>query len=131
MSGDGLVSQVVRYGLVGLFVLAIDFLAYALVLSSVSGEVVTANLVGKAAGAATGFFLHRSFTFRGDKLRSDAGQVTGYVALLLFNAALSSSLLWFLVERIGLDAYWSKIGVDVLVVGLAFLGSKLLVWKTA
>lgn len=126
-----LVPEAMRYGAVGLVVLAIDFTAYALVLAIAPRALVGANLVGKAAGAITGLMLHRSVTFRGRKAHGHTRQAASYLALLVFNAALSSALLWLLVERVGYSSYWSKLGVDVVVVGIAFLGSKLVVWKTA
>ena len=131
MSLGPLIGQALRYGSVGLIVLAIDFATYVLALALVPGAVVAANLLGKAAGAISGFFLHRSITFRGRKAHSDARQIASYLGLLAFNATMSSALLWLAVEKASLNPYWSKLAIDVATVLVAFIGSKLVVWKAA
>ena len=128
---NAILPQLLRYGLVGLIVLAADFAAYVLALWTMPGAVVPANVAGKLTGAATGFVLHRSITFRGEKRHGTGRQLASYIALLLFNMALSSTLLWLLVNRLGGDPYLSKIAVDVIVIGTAFVGSRLLVWRQA
>lgn len=131
MGDNAILPQLLRYGVVGLIVLAADFAAYAVALWAMPGAVVPANVLGKLVGAATGFVLHRSITFRGAKRHGTQRQLASYIALLLFNMAMSSTLLWLLVDRLGCDPYLSKIAVDVIVIGTAFLGSRLLVWRQA
>ena len=64
MTGNGLIAQGARYGLVGLVVLAADFGVYSLLLALFPGQFLAANLCGKLTGAALGFVLHRHVTFR-------------------------------------------------------------------
>jgi len=128
-TGNGLIVQAARYGLVGLVVLAVDFGVYSLLLVLLPGQFLAANICGKIAGAALGFVLHRQVTFRWAQRDGAARQFAAYLAVLGFNLLLSSALLWIAIERLGANAYFAKLGVDVIVVGTAFLLSRLWVYR--
>ena len=123
--------QTLRYAAVGLVVLAVDIGVYALSLLLLPGAWLPANIAGKAAGAATGFVLHRNVTFRGARGGSASRQGLSYIALLGFNMALSSALLWLLVGPLALDPYLAKLAVEVVVIAAAFLLSRAFVFRTA
>ncbi|GMN13689.1 GtrA family protein [Altererythrobacter sp. MTPC7] len=129
LESNHVVPQTLRYGAVGLIVLAADIAVYAGSLLVLPGAWLPANIAGKAAGAATGFVLHRNVTFRGASAGSRTRQGAGYVALLGFNMALSSALLWALVEQAGLDAFAAKLVTEVAVISTAFLLSRTLVFR--
>ena len=129
MTDNGLIAQGARYGLVGLVVLAADFGIYSLMLAVFPGEFLAANICGKIAGAALGFVLHRHVTFRWAQRDGAARQFGAYLAVLGFNLLLSSALLWVAIELLGANAYFAKLGVDVIVVGTAFLLSRLWVYR--
>lgn len=122
--------QTLRYAAVGLLVLAVDIGVYALSLVLLPGAWLPANIAGKAAGAATGFVLHRNVTFRGARDGSASRQGLSYIALLGFNMALSSALLWVLVEQAGIDAYLAKLATEIAVIGVAFILSRTVVFRT-
>ncbi|HEY0597727.1 GtrA family protein [Sphingopyxis sp.] len=129
MTGNGLVAQGARYGLVGLVVLAADFAVYSLVLALLPGQFVAANICGKIAGAVLGFVLHRHVTFRWAQRDGATRQFAAYVAVLGFNLLFSSALLWFAIEMLGANAYLAKLAVDIVVAGTAFLLSRLWVYR--
>ena len=129
MTGNGLIAQGARYGLVGLVVLAADFGVYSLLLALFPGQFLAANLCGKLTGAAFGFVLHRHVTFRWAQRDGAARQVAAYLAVLGFNLLLSSALLWAAIRLLGANAYLAKLGVDIVVVGTAFLLSRLWVYR--
>lgn len=128
-TGNGLIVQAARYALVGLVVLAVDFGVYSLLLALLPGQFLAANICGKIAGAALGFVLHRQVTFRWAQRDGAARQFAAYLAVLGFNLLLSSALLWIAIELLGANAYLAKLGVDVIVVGTAFLLSRLWVYR--
>ena len=129
MSGNGIVAQAARYVGVGLVVLAFDFAVYSAVLLGAPGRFLAANLAGKAGGAALGFVLHRTITFRWEQRDPAARQVLSYLAVLGFNLLLSSLLLWLAIDRLGANPYVAKLAVDVVIVGSAFLLSRLWVYR--
>lgn len=129
--GQRLIDQLVRYGLVGLVAAASDFAAYAAVLWLSDEAYLAANCLGKAIGAGVGFVLHRKITFTWRQRDLARRQLGAYLAVFAFNLALSSALLWALVGRLELDAYWSKLAVDALVIALAFVLSRTWVYRAA
>ena len=123
--------QVVRYGLVGLLVLALDYTVFAGLLALLPGQHLATNIAGKLAGAAIGFVLHKYVTFAGDQADGTAWQALSYTLLLVFNLLLSSALLWLLVDRLDFNAYGARLFVDAVVIGMSFLGSKFWVYRSA
>lgn len=130
-AGQRLIDQLLRYGLVGLVVVASDFATYAAVLWVSDEAWLAANGLGKAVGAGLGFVLHRKVTFTWRQRDIARRQLGAYLAVFGFNLALSSALLWALVGRLGLDAYLAKLAVDALVIALAFLLSRTWVYRPA
>lgn len=123
--------QMWRYLLVGGVVYLIDFAVYAAVVQVSPQTYLLANGMGKIAGAALGFVLHRRFTFSGAHRDGAERQILFYAGLLLFNLALSSTLLWFALVVVGADALIARVAVDGLVILMSFLGMRLWVYRAA
>ena len=126
-----LTGQVVRYGLVGLLVLALDYAVFAGLLALLPGQHLAANITGKLAGAAVGFVLHKYVTFAGSQADETGLQALSYGLLLGFNLLLSTTLLWLFVDQLLLNAYGARLFVDAVVIGVSFLGAKLWVYRAA
>ncbi len=125
------VEQVVRYGAVGLCVVAADFLVYLALLAALPGAYVAANAGGKAGGAALGFFLHKRVTFAWDQRDGTARQMLSYISLFIANLALSSMLLSVLISGLHVDQIVSKLIVEVVVIGVSFTVSRTVVYRRA
>lgn len=123
--------QLLRYIAVGGFIAATDYAVYAATVWLSGGAYLWANVLGKLLGAALGFWLHKHVTFRWEQRDAAARQVRSYAALLAFNLALSSLLLFVLVDAAGFDEYLSRLAVDAAIVATAFIGSRLWVWRAA
>ena len=126
-----LTGQVVRYGLVGLIVLTLDYTVFAGLLSVLPGHHLATNITGKLTGAAAGFVLHKYVSFAGAQANGAGRQALSYAMLLGFNLLLSSVLLWVLVDKLALNAYAARLFVDAIIIVLSFLGSKLWVYRAA
>ncbi len=129
IADDGWIAHATRYALVGLIVLGTDFAVYSGLLFLIPGQFLPANVAGKIAGAALGFVLHRHVTFRWAQRDGAARQFVSYLAVLGFNLLLSSGLLWLAIERLGANEYFAKIAVDIIVIGSAFLLSRLWIYR--
>ncbi|WP_332819836.1 GtrA family protein [Sphingopyxis sp.] len=129
LTGNGIVAQAVRYVAVGLVVLAADFAIYSAILLAAPERFLAANLAGKVVGAALGFVLHRTVTFRWAQRDPATRQLLSYLAVLGFNLLLSSLLLWFAIDHLGANPYLAKLAVDIVIVGTAFLLSRLWVYR--
>ena len=78
-------------------------------------------------GVTFSFFANKRFTFGNREpvtLRMAAGMIGSYAVLLVLNMAL----LVLFVERAGLDRYLGQLAALAIVVTLAFLAQKLLVF---
>ena len=78
-----------------------------------------------------GFFLHRHFTFSWEQRHGARRQFVSYCAVLLGNIALSTALLWLLVEQAQANAFVARIATDAVVIVVAFLLSRLWVYRAA
>ncbi len=126
-----LVGQMGRFGLVGLFVVALDYAVFAALFWAMPEGLLLANVAGKVAGAISGFILHKHITFAGRQRDSTGRQAASYAALFAFNICMSTGLLWLLVDYLGLNAWWSRLCVDALVIMSSFVGQKLWVYRAA
>ncbi len=123
--------QMMRYGMVGGVVYISDFAAFAAMFLLFPNAYLHANIVGKVTGAVIGFVLHRHFTFSWQHKDKAGRQAISYLILFAANVAMSSLLMWLLVDRAGVDAYLAKLFVDAIVIVTAFSASRLWVYRTA
>lgn len=128
---QGVGHQLVRYGIVGGTVYVSDFAVFAGILWAVPGAYLWANVAGKSVGALVGFVLHRQFTFSWQHKDNAARQLVSYLMLFAFNLALSSLLIFLLVDKAGANAFAAKLFVDIIVIGIAFVASRLWVYRPA
>ena len=124
-------KQIGRFGIVGIFVVALDYAVFAALLWAMPGYHLAANVAGKVAGAVSGFVLHRQITFAGQHRDGAGRQILSYALLFAFNLTVSSALLWLLVDYMRFNTYWSRLCVDALVIISSFTGSRLWVYRAA
>ena len=122
-------KQVTRYLVVGLFVVAVDYLVYVLMMCFFPSIYIAANILGKTVGAFSGFFLHKHYTFAGQQDKSTPTQLIFYVALYFGNMTMSSFLIYLGVTWIGYNELLAKIVADAVVIACSFLLNRLLVFK--
>jgi putative flippase GtrA len=123
-------AQLARYGGVGLIVYAIDYGTFWLIATFVPAQFLLANIAGKAMGAATGFVLHKRFTFAGQQQHRTGRQALLYAAVLTVNMVGSSALLW-LAAHLSLPIKPSRIAIDALTIAVAFLAGRFVVFRAA
>ena len=122
-------QQATRYLVVGLFVVAVDYLAYVLMTHFFPSTYIAANILGKTVGAFSGFFLHKHYTFAGQQDKSTPTQMVLYVALYFGNMTLSSFLIYLGVTLFSCNELLAKIVADAAVIACSFLLNRLLVFK--
>lgn len=125
-----MIGQLARYGGVGLVVYAVDLATFWAIATLAPTLYLAANVAGKAAGAATGFVLHKRITFAGTQRHRAPRQAAMYAALLAFNMAASSALLWLAVS-LGAPAKPARIAIDLFVIATSFLASRFVIFRPA
>ncbi len=123
-----LTFESIRYLLLGLVTFAIDFSTFFALTYGAELPYLYANAMAKTFGALFGFFMHRQFTFRGDKAHSTPKQFILYVLLYLWNVVFSSAAIYIFIDTLQFSVFWGKLLTDVLVILNAFLASKFIVF---
>lgn len=123
--------QMMRYGMVGGVVYLSDFVVFAAILWFMPDAYLVANIIGKVTGALVGFVLHRHFTFSWEHKDKASRQVVSYILLLAANLAISSLMMWLLVDSAGANAFVAKLFVDVVVIVSSFVAGRLWVYRPA
>ena len=122
--------QLVGFGLVGGVQLLLDWACFVL-LTFAGVPVVSANLVGRIAGASVGFWLNGRHTFAGPG-RPPLGrrQALRFVLFWLAMTAASTGAVQLLDAQQGLQAAWlGKPLVDGLLAALGFFASKYWIYR--
>lgn len=126
-----LASSTTRYLLVGGLIYFIDIISFVGSVSAFGRNYyLVANIFAKTVAAIVGFFLHKYFTFSGDQHYDTRWQFMMYIGLFVFNTFLSSILVFLLIDLLQLTAIPSRIAVDVIVTGIAYLISKKIVFRS-
>jgi len=101
--------QIVRYGLTGVAVTALQATIYWLLATHAGFHVQTANLAGYAVAVGVGYVLHGRFTFRGHGNRDRvATRGAKFVIVSLVSLALNALWVWLCVSVAGWPT-WSPI----------------------
>jgi putative flippase GtrA len=123
-------QQGLGYGLVGGAQLALDWLVFFL-LTSVGLAVVPANVAGRIAGAATGFWLNGTLTFRhGGRARLGWKRLGRFVVAWSVFTVLGTLAVALVDREAGLHVAWiAKPAIDVVLAGLGFLASRYWIYR--
>ena len=128
-AGNSLSAQAIRYLIAGGLVFAFDFGVFTGLLLINAHWLFAANIIGKIAGALSGFFLHRHFTFSWQKRQSVVTQFISYGAVLLLNLIISSGLVYLFVISMNIEAIIGRLLSDIVTIVLTFLLSRNLVFS--
>jgi len=114
--------QLIKYGIIGCCCAGIDFVIYWLLVNTVKIPYLYANILSVHCGIFTSFFLNRHFTFNVKNrtlLRFFSFYMVGVTGL-----AISSGLLFVLVEKIALNELIAKAFTVIAVALIQFLLNK-------
>lgn len=110
-------SKIIKYGLIGAASSTLDFVIYtALVMTGMN--MLWANVIGVNCGIVTSFILNRRYNF---KVKDHAAhRFVSFYLVGMAGLALSTGLLYILVECMGLNEIFSKLVTIVAVALLQF-----------
>lgn len=106
-----------------------DFAVYSIGIQFFGLTAYISNIVSGSLGAVVNFTINRYWTF--DRTDVSVGkQLAKFVLVVIGSIFLKSTGIFFLVDHIGLNAYYSKIVVEILVsVVFNFLMQKFWVFR--
>lgn len=124
-----LIRQGVRFLLIGLLQLLIDWLAFSLCYW-LGVALTPANVLGRVAGASCGFWLNGRYTFAEQGGLTDRRALARFILVWLILTALSSMLMGVVQRGLGNQApYLAKPMVEGLMALLSFFLSRHFVYR--
>ena len=106
-----------------------DFLVYTLGIQVLGLSAYLANIISGSLGAVVNFSINRYWTFQSTEV-SVGRQLCKFVVVVVGSISLKSAGIYVLVDLFALNAYYSKIVVEVLVsLGFNFILQKYWVFK--
>ena len=121
--------QFVRYGLVSVIALAVDFGGMVLLVELFSIHYLVAATVSFISGLAVNYLLSRAWVFTERKYESRVKEFIIFTSIGIVGLLLNNSIMWLAVERIGIYYIFSKIIATILVFFWNFGLRKMLVFK--
>ena len=121
--------QFVRYGLVSVIALAVDFGCMVLLVELFSIHYLVAATVSFISGLVVNYLLSRAWVFTERKYESRVKEFIIFTSIGIVGLLLNNSIMWLAVERIGIYYIFSKIIATILVFFWNFGLRKMLVFK--
>ena len=121
--------QFVRYGLVSVIALAVDFGGMVLLVELLSIHYLVAATVSFISGLAVNYLLSRAWVFTERKYESRVKEFIIFTGIGIVGLLLNNSIMWLAVEKIGIYYIFSKIIATILVFFWNFGLRKMLVFK--
>jgi len=124
------VATLIRYGLVGIVIYAIEYLVYLTLIFGLAVIPVYSNMAAKVVAGLIGYFLHRKFTFQKQSSHDVHSDLLKYVICLAINIPVAG-IVFYSVSLLGYGLNVTKIIADVICILIAYLQSRYLVFKPA
>lgn len=121
--------QFVRYGLVSVIALAVDFGCMVLLVELFSIHYLAAATVSFISGLVVNYLLSRAWVFADRKYESRVKEFIVFTGIGIVGLLLNNSIMWLAVEKIGIYYIFSKIIATILVFFWNFGLRKMLVFK--
>ena len=121
--------QFVRYGLVSVIALAVDFGCMVLLVELFSIHYLVAATASFISGLVVNYLLSRAWVFTDRKYESRVKEFIVFTGIGIVGLLLNNSIMWLAVEKIGIYYIFSKIIATILVFFWNFGLRKMLVFK--
>lgn len=100
------VTQIVRYGVVGVGVTSFQIAIYNLLIGAGHRSPLLATVLATAVAMAVGYTIHSRYTFDGHGQRGNTAREAGrFIAANLFGLALNSVWVWLFITVLGLSPH--------------------------
>lgn len=124
--------EIFLYLVFGVLTTIVNYVAYWVFTRPIPLPLAAANMTAWALAVAFAYATNRKWVFASKKTGSAVwGELAAFVASRLFSGATDTLLMVLLVERLGFHDMLIKLGVNVIVVILNYVLSKLIVFRKA
>ena len=119
--------ELVVYCMIGCTGAGLDFVIYAILTGYCGLHYQIANFISVSFGIINNFFLNRQFNFKTkDKI---VARLCSFYAVGMFGWALSATLLWLFIEKMGINTIIAKIVTIFFVTIVQFCLNKFITFK--
>lgn len=119
--------ELIVYCMIGCTGAALDFVIYALLTHCFGVHYQLANFLSVSFGIINNFFLNRHFNF---KIKDRMGaRLLSFYSVGMFGWAMSATLLWLFIGRMGLNTLVAKLSTIVFVTVVQFCLNKFITFK--
>ena len=120
-------KQIIKFSLSSISSFFIDYILYS-ILILLTQNILISNISARVVSSAVNYTINKKMVFKNnDSLYKSASQ---YFLLALIILALNTSILYVLVNVLGMNAYVSKILVEVLLFLLSWTVQKKVIFKS-
>ena len=123
-----LLFQFVKFGLVGISNTIITAVVIWLMLKIFGFNDLSANIIGYIAGLTNSFIWNRKWTFRSKSKIKDT--VFKFILIFVISYLLQLGVLFFLLNRLQIDAYWCHLIAMAVYTLVNFVLNKFYTFKT-
>lgn len=120
-----LISQIFRFGIVGVVCTIIDFGVMIFLKEIVDVHYLFASGISFAVSVVINYLLSMRFVFRGKKDSSKVKEFIIFVVLSIIGLGINQVIMWISVDGIGISYVLSKVGATGIVMVYNFITKKI------
>ena len=118
--------EMLLYILFGILTTAVNILSFGLLRDVLQWQLLTANTLAWVLSVAFAFLTNKVFVFRS---KSFAAKLVSFVGARLFSLAVDTAGMWLLVDVLTWNDWLAKVLMNVIVIVLNYVFSKLFIFK--
>ena len=120
-------KRLLIYALIGIISVSIDILVFNLCMSFLKSNYFTANIISVHFGIVNSFILNRFYNFK--VKNKTAIRFIAFYLIGILGIAVSSALLFFLVEKLNMNVLYSKLTTIIIVAVIQFILNSKITFK--
>ena len=122
---DKLISQIARFGVVGVICFGIDYGTMILLTEFSALDYLLSSGISFSVSVVVNYLLSMRFVFHSKKGTNKAKEFIIFAALSITGLLLTEALMWAGVERFGFHYMFAKVAVTGIVMAYNFLTRKI------
>ena len=119
--------RIIKFGLVGIFNTAIDWLVFFILNTLLSAAIQIAQPIAYACGIISSYAGNKFFTFK-SKEKVSFAETAKFVFINILSLGISTIIITLLVKNAGWNEYVAKIPATILAMAVNFIGSRFFVF---